>query len=155
MYLLYNEADFINKKKDGMFMWKEFKEFIMRGNVLDLAVGLVMGSAFTAIVNALVENIIMPFIAGLAGSSSVESLAFTFNGSPIKYGFFLQAIIDFLLIALVLFFVIKGINTLSTRLKREEETEEEEEVVPTAEDYLKEIRDLLAYKEAKDNLKQD
>lgn len=128
-------------------MWKEFKEFIMRGNVIELAVGLVMGSAFTAIVNSLVEHIIMPFIAGFAGSSSVESLAFIFNGSPIKYGFFVQAIIDFLLIALVLFFVIKGINALSRSLRREEEELDEEPPVPTAEDYLKEIRDLLADKE--------
>lgn len=131
-------------------MWQEFKDFIMRGNVIDLAVGLVMGSAFTAIVNALVENIIMPFIASFSGESGVEGLVFTLNGSPIEYGLFLQAIIDFLLIALVLFFVIKGINTLSERLKHEEE--EEEELEPTAEDYLKEIRDLLAYKESKDNL---
>lgn len=128
-------------------MWKEFKEFIMRGNVIELAVGLVMGSAFTAIVSALVEHIIMPFIAGIAGSSSVKSLAFTFNGSPIKYGFFVQAIIDFLLVALVLFFVIKGINTLTRTLRREEEELDEEPPVPTAEDYLKEIRDLLADKE--------
>ena len=128
-------------------MWKEFKEFIMRGNVIELAVGLVMGSAFTAIVNSLVEHIIMPFIAGFAGSSSVESLAFIFNGSPIKYGFFVQAIIDFLLIALVLFFVIKGINALSRSLRRQEEELDEEPTVPTAEDYLKEIRDLLADKE--------
>ena len=61
-------------------MWKEFKEFIMRGNVVELAVGLVMGSAFTAIVNALVESIIMPFIAGISGNATVEDLAFNFNG---------------------------------------------------------------------------
>ncbi len=128
-------------------MWKEFKEFIMRGNVVELAVGLVMGSAFTAIVNSLVEYIIMPFIAGVAGSASVESLAFIFNGSPIKYGFFLQAIIDFLLIALVLFFAIKGLNTLTRTLRREQEELDEEPPVPTAEDYLKEIRDLLAGQE--------
>ncbi len=133
-------------------MWKEFKEFIMRGNVIELAIGLVMGSAFTAIVNALVEHIIMPFIAGIAGSTSVESLAFTFNGSPIRYGFFLQAIIDFLLIALVLFLVIKGINTVTRRLRREEEELEEEPPVPTAEDYLKEIRDLLAEEKAEDSV---
>lgn len=131
-------------------MIKEFKEFIMRGNVIDLAVGLVMGSAFTAIVNALVDSIIMPFIAALSGNASVADMAVMFNGTPIVYGAFLQAVIDFLLIALVLFFVIKGINSMSTRLKREEEIEEEEELVPTSEDYLKEIRDLLAYKEAKD-----
>ena len=131
-------------------MIKEFKEFIMRGNVIDLAVGLVMGSAFTAIVNALVDSIIMPFIAALSGNASVADMAVMFNGTPIVYGAFLQAVIDFLLIALVLFFVIKGINSMSTRLKREEEIEEEEELVPTSEDYLKEIRDLLAYKEPKD-----
>lgn len=131
-------------------MWQEFKDFIMRGNVVELAVGLVMGSAFTAIVNALVDSMIMPFIAGLSGNASVEGLAFAFNGADIQYGVFLQAIIDFLLIAIVLFFVIKGINSLSERLQKEEE--EEEELEPTAEDYLKEIRDLLAYKESKDNL---
>lgn len=133
-------------------MWQEFKDFIMRGNVVELAVGLVMGSAFTAIVNALVDSMIMPFIAGLSGNASVEGLAFTFNGAAIQYGLFLQAIIDFLLIASVLFFVIKGINTLSARLKHEEEQEEEEDLEPTAEEYLKEIRDLLAYKESKDNI---
>ena len=122
-------------------MWKEFKEFIMRGNVVELAVGLVMGSAFTAIVNALVESIIMPFIAGISGNATVEDLAFNFNGSPIYYWEFLQAIIDFLLIAIVLFFAVKSINSFTALHKQEEEVEEEE---PTAEDYLKEIRDLLA-----------
>ncbi len=124
-------------------MWKEFKEFIMRGNVVELAIGLVMGSAFTAIVNALVDNIIMPFIAGLSGNASVEKLAFTFNGAKIAYGSFLQAIIDFLLIAAVLFFAIKALNTLAHQVKKEEEQEKVEKT-PSAEDYLKEIRDLLA-----------
>lgn len=122
-------------------MWKEFKEFIMRGNVVELAVGLVMGTAFTAIVNALVDSIIMPFIAGLSGNASVEGLAFNFNGTPILYGVFLQAVIDFLLIAIVLFLVVKAVNSFTALHKHEEEIEEEE---PTAEDYLKEIRDLLA-----------
>src|SRR5699024_4684027 len=122
-------------------MWKEFKEFIMRGNVVELAVGLVMGSAFTAIVNALVESIIMPFIAGISGNATVEDLAFNFNGSPIYYGEFLQAIIDFLLIVIVLFFAVIAIKYLSELHKQEEEVEGEE---PTAEDYLKEIRGLLA-----------
>lgn len=125
-------------------MWKEFKEFIMRGNVIDLAVGLVMGSAFTAIVNALVDSIIMPFIAGISGNASVEALAFSFNGAEIAYGTFLQAIIDFVLIAAVLFFAIKGLNSLAAQVKREEEAEEEIDHSPSAEEYLKEIRDLLA-----------
>lgn len=122
-------------------MWKEFKEFITRGNVIELAVGLIMGSAFTAIVNALVDSIIMPFIAGLSGKASVEGLAFKFNGTPIYYGVFLQAIIDFLLIAVVLFFAIKAINSFAALRKQEEE--EAEEAIPSTEDYLKEIRDLL------------
>lgn len=121
-------------------MWEEFKEFIMRGNVVELAVGLVMGSAFTAIVNALVDNIIMPLIAGLSGNANVEGLVFTFNGASITYGVFLQAIIDFLLISVVLFFAIKALNTLAAQRKQEEEEEEEE---PTSEEYLEEIRDLL------------
>lgn len=124
-------------------MWKEFKAFIMRGNVIELAVGLVMGSAFTAIVNALVDNIIMPFIAGLSGNASVENLSFPFNGAEIAYGSFLQAVIDFLLIAAVLFFIIKTLNTVTTRLKKEEEQKEASTKEPSAEDYLKEIRDLL------------
>lgn len=125
-------------------MWKEFKAFILRGNVVELAVGLVMGSAFTKIVNVLVESMIMPFIAGLSGNVSVEKLAFTFNGSPIQYGLFLQAIIDFLLIAAVLFLAIKALNKLAAQRKREEEKEEVKETVPSSEDYLREIRDLLA-----------
>ena len=126
-------------------MLKEFKEFILRGNVIELAVGLVMGSAFTAIVNALVDSIIMPFIAGVSGNASVEKMAVMFNNSEIVYGVFLQAIIDFLLIAIVLFLAIKALNTMAARMKREEEIEEEEEQdIPSSEDYLREIRDLLA-----------
>lgn len=112
----------------------------MRGNVVDLAVGLVMGSAFTAIVNGLVEGIIMPFIAALSGNASVEDLIFTVNGTAIQYGVFLQAIIDFLLISVVLFLAIKGLNALAAKYKKDEDEVE----VPTAEEYLKEIRDLLA-----------
>ncbi len=129
-------------------MLKEFKEFILRGNVIELAVGLVMGSAFTAIVNALVDSIIMPFIAGLSGNASVETMAVMFNGSKIVYGAFLQAIIDFLLIAIVLFLAIKALNTMAARVKREEKVEEEEEEIPSSEDYLREIRDLLAAQKA-------
>lgn len=127
-----------------IFIWEEFKDFIMRGNVVELAVGLVMGSAFTAIVSALVDSMIMPIIAGLSGNASVEGLAFSFNGSAIQYGMFLQAIIDFLLIAAVLFFAIKGLNTLAAQRKDQEEEKEEEEDIPSSEDYLREIRDLLA-----------
>lgn len=130
-----------------LFIWKEFKEFILRGNVVELAIGLVMGTAFTNIVRSLVDSIIMPFIAALSGNASVEALAFNFNGTDIIYGAFLQAIINFLLIAVVLFFAVKALNTISARVKKEEEEKEEKkEKVPSSEDYLKEIRDLLKEK---------
>lgn len=130
-----------------LFIWKEFKEFILRGNIVELAIGLVMGTAFTNIVRSLVDSIIMPFIAALSGNASVEALAFNFNGTDIIYGAFLQAIINFLLIAVVLFFAVKALNTISARVKKEEEEKEEKkEKVPSSEDYLKEIRDLLKEK---------
>lgn len=127
-------------------MIKEFREFITRGNVIDLAVGMVMGASFTAIVKSLVDSIIMPFIAGIAGKSGVETLFVKFNGSKIMYGEFLQAIIDFLLIAFVLFIVIKAINELKNLVHLEEKAEEVKDPTPTAEDYLREIRDLLQRK---------
>ena len=130
-------------------MWSEFKEFIMRGSVLDLAVGVVMGSAFTAIVNALVENIITPIITAIVGESEVSDLVFPLGSAQIQYGVFLQAIIDFLIIALILFMVIQGINRLAR--KKEEEPKMEEVIVTAEEQYLKEIRDLLAEKQIKAN----
>lgn len=122
-------------------MIKEFKAFIMRGNVMELAVGLVLGAAFTAIVTALVEHVITPIIAALTGNASVDFLTIQIGEAQIAYGLFLQAVIDFLLIALVLFMMIKVINGLSR--KREEEQDVEVEA-PTMEHYLEEIRDLLA-----------
>ncbi|MCC5889938.1 MAG: large-conductance mechanosensitive channel protein MscL [Alkalibacterium sp.] len=122
-------------------MIKEFKGFIMRGNVIELAVGIVLGAAFTAIVTALVEHVITPIIAALTGNASVDFLTIQIGEAQIAYGLFLQAVIDFLLIALVLFLMIKFISRLSR--KREEEQEVEVEA-PTMENYLEEIRDLLA-----------
>ncbi len=131
-------------------MLKEFKDFIMRGNVLDLAIGVVMGSAFTAIVNALVENIIMPIVTAVSGNASVEDLSISIGNATLTYGVFLQAVIDFLIIALILFFIIKGVNSLSSRLKKEEEVVEE--ASPSSEDYLREIRDLLKEQENKQEI---
>ncbi|WP_018659030.1 large conductance mechanosensitive channel protein MscL [Allofustis seminis] len=122
-------------------MIKEFKAFIMRGNILDLAVGVVMGTAFTAVVNGLVEGIIMPLIAAIAGNASVADMAITLNGTAIPYGIFLQALVDFLLISLVLFFILKAVNKVRTLHHHEEA--EEKPAAPTSEDYLREIRDLL------------
>ncbi len=101
---------------------KEFKEFISRGNVMDMAIGIIIGGAFTAIVTALVDSIIMPLITGIFGGLSVKEWAFHIGKSTIAVGALVQAIINFLLIALVLFSVIKAINKVK---KKEEETEEE------------------------------
>ncbi|MCC5895982.1 MAG: large-conductance mechanosensitive channel protein MscL [Alkalibacterium sp.] len=122
-------------------MLKEFKTFLMRGNVIELAVGIVMGAAFTAIVSALVDNIITPVIAAVTGNASVDALSVQLGAAQIQYGLFLQAVIDFVLIALVLFLMIRFINTLSRKKEMEEEVEVE---APTVEHYLEEIRDLLA-----------
>lgn len=126
-------------------MLKEFRTFLMRGNVIELAVGIVMGAAFTAIVSALVDNIITPIIAAVTGNASVDALSVQIGAAQIEYGLFLQAIIDFVLIALVLFLMIRFINSLSRKREMEEEVEVE---APTAEHYLEEIRDLLAERQA-------
>ena len=96
----------------------DFKKFISRGNILDLAVAMVVGSAFTAIVTSLVNDIIMPFICAIFGSSTVEELYFLVNGAEIYYGKFIQAIINFLLVALVLFLVLRLVMNASNAFKR-------------------------------------
>ena len=96
----------------------DFKKFISRGNILDLAVAMVVGSAFTAIVTSLVNDIIMPFICAIFGSATVEELYFLVNGAEIYYGKFIQAIINFLLVALVLFLVLRLVMNASNAFKR-------------------------------------
>lgn len=93
-------------------MFKEFKEFIARGNVVDMAIGLVMGSAFTAIVNAVVDNILMPIISGLTAGVNYEDIVLTIGGSTLKIGLVINAIISFLIISLFMFFVVKAINAM-------------------------------------------
>lgn len=124
-------------------MWKEFKEFIMRGNVMDLAVAVVIGGAFTAIVTALVEHIITPIIAAVTGNATINQWVVNIGPAELGIGAFIQAVIDFLLIALVIFLMIKIINAIGERFKKDEPEEIEIEA-PTAEHYLEEIRDLLA-----------
>ncbi|APZ49808.1 mechanosensitive ion channel protein MscL [Jeotgalibaca sp. PTS2502] len=122
-------------------MIKEFKEFIMRGNVLDLAVGVIIGAAFSAIVNSLVEDLISPIIVSLTSQAAIEDLSVKIGTATLRYGSFIQAIIDFLIIALVLFLIIKSAN----KFKRQNpETAVDEVEIPAAEQYLKDIRDLLA-----------
>ncbi len=101
-------------------MIKEFKEFLLRGNLLDLAVAVVIGAAFTGVVNSFVSNLITPLIKAIfGGSTQFNRLAFTINGSKITYGSFLDALLSFIIVALVIFFlVIKPVNSLMKRLGR-------------------------------------
>ena len=126
-------------------MIKELKEFLFKGNVLDLAVAVVMGAAFNAIITSLVGDIITPLILNPAlKAANVENIAdLAWNG--VKYGSFLSAIINFLIIGTTLFFVVKAANH-AVSLGKKEEVGEEEEAAPTQEELLAEIRDLLANK---------
>lgn len=138
-----------------MSWMQDFRKFIMRGNVVDMAIGVVIGASFTAIVNSLVDDIIMPIVSGIIGSDFTE-LSFQFGDATVTYGNFIQAIINFLLIALVVFFTVRWMIRISERMgmdasalegivpgtegeeEAEPEPEPEEEVV-----LLTEIRDLL------------
>jgi len=100
-------------------MLKEFKQFLLRGNVVDLAVGVVVGAAFGTIVSALVADIITPLIAAIAKVPDFSGLYFTLNGSKFMYGHFLNALISFLLVAsAIFFFVVKPMNMLVNRSKK-------------------------------------
>ena len=106
--------------------FEEFKAFIARGNVMDMAVGVIIGGAFSGIVSSLVEDIISPII-GIFGGADFSSLVAEVNGSPIAYGKFITAIINFLIIAFVLFSIIKAVNKMQEVVKKPEE----EEAAPT------------------------
>ncbi len=123
----------------------EFKEFISRGNVLDLAVGVIVGGAFGKIVTSLVNDLLMPIIGIILGGINFTSLSIDIKDSKIMYGSFIQNIIDFLIIALCVFVFVKFINAISKNLdKKEEEKEVKEEVKKSDEVLLlEEIRDLL------------
>lgn len=124
-------------------MIKEFKAFISKGNVMDLAVGIIIGGAFKAIVSSLVGDIVMPLVGMALGGISFETLSFTIGSATVNYGLFIQAIVDFLIIALVVFLIVKIINKM--RRKKEEAPPAPPE--PSAEEVLlTEIRDLLKEK---------
>ena len=132
----------LEKKSKGLF--EEFKTFIKRGNVIDLAVGVVIGGAFSTIVTSLVNDIIMPLIGVIIGGYDFTSLSIKVGDSTIKYGSFLQNIINFLIIAFCIFIVVKIMNKFLDKHKKEEKKEaskKSDEVV-----LLEEIRDLLKEK---------
>src|SRR4051795_5940377 len=112
-------------------MLKEFRQFILRGNLVDLAVAVVIGAAFTAVVNALVKDLVTPLVAAIGGKHDFSALAFTINGSRFSYGDFINALITFLLVALVVFFlVIKPVNALLERLRTEPKVDAETRECP-------------------------
>lgn len=127
-------------------MIKEFKEFISRGNVMDMAVGVIMGNAFGKIVTSVVNDIIMPLIGVLIGGINFTNLSIEIGNSKIMYGNFIQNIIDFLIIAVCIFIFVKLINKLNNiHIKKKEEEKSKPEKVVKKEEVLllEEIRDLL------------
>ncbi|NLR46592.1 large conductance mechanosensitive channel protein MscL [Priestia megaterium] len=122
-------------------MLKEFKEFALRGNVLDLAVGVIIGAAFGKIVTSLVNDIIMPLIGLLLAGIDFKDLSFTVGDATVLYGSFIQTIVDFLIVAFSIFLFIRFFNRF--KRKEEEKIEEEVAVLSKEEEILTEIRDLL------------
>ena len=122
---------------------REFKEFIAKGNVMSMAVGIIVGSAFTAIVTSLNQDIITPLLGLILGQIDFTALSLTVGNASIMYGNFIQAILTFLITALTLFFVLKGFNRLTKRKQAQEEKPEEPAPVPEDIQLLTEIRDLL------------
>lgn len=125
---------------------QEFKEFAMKGNVMDMAIGVIIGGAFGKIVSSLVDNVLMPIIGVITGGLDFSTLAAKVGDAEVKYGIFIQNIIDFLIIAFCIFLMIKGMNKLSKK-KAEEPAAPEPAPEPSAEEkLLSEIRDLLKQK---------
>lgn len=128
-------------------MFKEFKEFISRGNVIDLAVALIMGAAFTNIVQALVKDVISPLLGIFLGGVDFSGLAITIGDAAIKYGSFIQSVINFLVIGFVVFIVVKAINKIESKIEqdllhREKEVEDDKNLSPEVKE-LREIKSIL------------
>lgn len=122
----------------------EFKAFAMKGNVIDLAVAVVIGAAFGKIVSSLVDNIITPFIGLLLRGTDFSNLSYTVGDATMKYGAFIQSIIDFLIVAFVIFMVVKAINKAKQGLEGEKEAVAAKPIEPSEEvKLLREIRDSI------------
>lgn len=126
-------------------MLDEFKKFIMRGNVLDLAVGVIMGAAFGKIVSSLVKDLLMPILGLILGKIDISALSFTAGDTVLNYGLFLQSIIDFLIVAFSIFVFIYVLNSKKRREEREKANNKVEELPAKGKEevLLEEIRDLL------------
>jgi len=126
---------------EGDDVLREFRDFVMRGNVVELAVAVIIGAAFGAVITAFTAAFITPLIALIGGKSDFGALRFTINGTVFPYGQFLNALISFLIIAaVVFFFVVRPMNKVMARMKQGEEPEAPSAEVAT----LIEIRDLIA-----------
>lgn len=130
---------------------EEFKTFIARGNVIDLAVGVIIGGAFSTIVTSLVDNILTPILGLVLGGIDFSGLAIEVGDATIKYGVFIQNIIDFLIVAFCIFTLIKFLNRLTHKKQKEEVKKEEKVAVPVKNEIeiLEEIRDLLKHENKK------
>ena len=124
-----------------MKMLDEFKEFINRGNVMDMAVGVIVGGAFTAIVTALTSNIINPLITLITGGGIDTAGALVVPGTSIDFGTFISAVINFLIVAFIVFLLVKAVNNMQNLGKKKEETEENETEPPTCPFCLEEVKE--------------
>ena len=125
-------------------MFKEFKTFVMRGNVMDLAVGVIIGAAFGKIVTSLVNDVLMPLLGILLGKVNFTDLTIKIGSATVKYGMFIQNIVDFLIVAFCIFLMVKVINKI---MKKKDDDNKEEKIVKSDElKTLEEIRDLLKKK---------
>ncbi len=124
-------------------MLNEFKTFIMRGNVMDMAVGIIMGAAFTAIVTSLVDDLVNPLLGLVVGGFDFSTLSVGIGEAQFMYGNFINAVIKFVMIAWVVFLLVKGLNTMKDMAMKKEAAAPEAPKGPTAEELLAEIRDTL------------
>ncbi|MEM0934777.1 MAG: large-conductance mechanosensitive channel protein MscL [Pseudomonadota bacterium] len=128
-------------------MLNEFKEFIARGNVMDMAVGIIMGAAFTAIVTSMVDDLMNPIIAIFTGGIDFSGLKVPLteaaDGPAFNYGNFIMAVINFLIVAWVVFLLVKGVNRMKRMMEAEAAEKEKEPEGPTEKDLLMEIRDAM------------
>ena len=149
----------LEKKLEGTM--SEFKKFILKGNIIDMAVGVIIGGAFSKIVTSLVNDILMPALGAITGGASFNTLKYVIHPAvldeagneiaaeaAILYGSFIQNIVDFLIIGLCMFFMVKTIAMVTAKFHHEEEKEAPAPAGPTTEELLAEIRDLLKEKNA-------
>lgn len=153
------EKSGLEKKLSGTM--SEFKKFILKGNIIDMAVGVIIGGAFSKIVTSLVNDILMPLLGAVTGGASFNAYKLVIHPAvldeagnvvtpeaAVLYGSFIQNIVDFLIVGLCMFFMIKAVAMVTARFHREEEKKEEPAPAgPTTEELLAEIRDLLKEKE--------